>query len=96
MVAVAAFVLLASLVLALFIWRAREGRERAAELDETLARVGEAVSWRRAIVVGGPIVALVLVAALARNPSRWPLLLLALGVVVVAVAAAVLAARRDG
>jgi Na+/H+ antiporter NhaD/arsenite permease-like protein len=96
MVAVAAFVLLASLVLALFIWRAREGRERTAELDETLARVREGVSWRRVVVVGGPIVALVLVAALARNPSRWPLLLLALGVVVVAVAAAVLAARRDG
>jgi Na+/H+ antiporter NhaD/arsenite permease-like protein len=85
---------LGSVLLALLIWRAREGRERTSELDDALARVREEIDWRGPAIALAVIVALGLVAALARNPSRWPVLLLALAALAAAVAAIVLRTRR--
>ena len=96
---VAAAVLLACIVLTLVILRGRAGRrdephERDPELDEALERMRTLVR-RPGVVIGGAIViALLLIAALARNPSRWAVLLLALGVLATAVTAYVVAERR--
>jgi hypothetical protein len=50
----------------------------------------------RALIGGAAIVAVLLVAALARNPSRWALLLFALAVLGAAVAFALIKQRRSG
>jgi Na+/H+ antiporter NhaD/arsenite permease-like protein len=92
----AAFVLLACLAFAAVVWHRRAGRENTAELDEAIGRVREGVRelrWRRAVIPGAVVVALVLLATLARNPSRWALLLAALAALAGAVIAFVVAER---
>ncbi len=91
---IAAVLLLGCLGFALVVWHRREGRERTAELDELLTRVREEVQWRRAVIPLAVIAALVLLATLARNPSRWALLLAALAALAVGVTAFVVGERR--
>lgn len=96
----AAVVLLACIALTLLILRGRLGRrddrERDPELDEALERMRTLVRRPAVVIAGAAVVALVLIAALARNPSRWAVLLLALGVLAAGVAAYVVAERRRG
>jgi len=94
---VAALVLVACLAFAALIWHRREGRERTAELDEAVIRAREGLGelqWRRAVVPVAVLIALVLLATLARNPSRWALLLVALGALAAGVAVFVISERR--
>lgn len=97
---IAAVVLLACIALTLLILRGRLGRrddhERDPELDEALERMRTLVRRPAVVIAGAAVVALVLIAALARNPSRWAVLLLALGVLAAGVAAYVVAERRRG
>jgi Na+/H+ antiporter NhaD/arsenite permease-like protein len=97
-VVIVATVLLAACVsLALLIWRGRRGpRERDPELEEALERLREQVRGPRAMIAAAAVVAVLLVAALARNPSRWALLLFALAVLGAAVALALIKRRRSG
>jgi len=94
---IAAALLLACIAFATLIWHRRQGRENTAELDEAIGRVREGMrelQWRRAVIPLAVIAALVLLATLARNPSRWGLLLVALGVLAAGVAAFVISERR--
>lgn len=95
-----AAVLLGCLLLTWLILRGRRDREREyerpAEVDEALVRMREWVRRPRVVVAGAIVVALVLIAALARNPSRWAVLLAALGLLAAATAAYVVARRRRG
>ncbi|MBW3606939.1 MAG: hypothetical protein KY463_01060 [Actinobacteria bacterium] len=94
---IAAAVLIACVAFAAVIWHRRQGRERTADFDEALGRVREElqeVQWRRAVIPGAIVVALVLLATLARNPSRWALLLVALGALAAGVIAFVVSERR--
>ena len=94
---VAALVLVACLAFAALIWHRREGRERTAELDEAVIRAREGLGelqWRRAVIPVAVLIALVLLATLARNPSRWALLLVALGALAAGVAVFVISERR--
>jgi 4-hydroxybenzoate polyprenyltransferase len=100
-VIVAAVLLVGCVSLALLIWRGRRGpQERDPELDEALERFREqlrgTLRGRGALIGGAAIVAVLLVAALARNPSRWALLLLALAVLGAAVTFALVKRRRSG
>jgi len=94
---IAAVLLLACLAFAAVLWHRRQGRENTSELDEALAQarkgLGE-LQWRRAVVPGAVVVALLLLATLARNPSRWALLLSALAALAAGVAAYVVSERR--
>ncbi|HWC27135.1 MAG TPA: hypothetical protein VG474_11180, partial [Solirubrobacteraceae bacterium] len=82
MVVVAAVVLIGCLWLALLIARRQQRpveRERDPELDEALERMRTSLR-RPAVLIGAAgVAALLLIATLVRNPSRWALLLLALG-----------------
>jgi cobalamin synthase len=91
---IAAALLLACLAFAAVLWHRREGRERTAELDEMLTRVREEVQWRRAVVPAAVLAALILLVTLARNPSRWALLLAALAAIAAGVALFVVSERR--
>ena len=94
---IAAAVLLACAAFAAVVWHRRQGRENTAEFDEALSRVREGlheVQWRRAVVPAAVVIALVLLATLARNPSRWALLLVALGALAAGVIAFVVSERR--
>jgi hypothetical protein len=94
---IAAALLLACLAFAAVLWHRRQGRENTAELDEALTGVRERLrelQWRRAVIPGAVIVALILLATLARNPSRWALLLSALAALTGAVIAFVIGERR--
>ena len=73
--------------------RERE-REREPEVEEALARVRELVRRPRVVIGGASIVALGIIAALARNPGRWAVMLLALAVLAAATTAYVVADRR--
>jgi Na+/H+ antiporter NhaD/arsenite permease-like protein len=97
-VVIVATVLLAGCVsLALLIWRGRRGpRERDPELEEALERLREQVRAPRAMIAAAAVVAVLLVAAFARNPSRWALLLFALAVLGAAIALALIKRRRSG
>ena len=53
------------------------------------------LEWKRAVLPGAVIAALVLLATLARNPSRWALLLVALAALAAGVAAFVVRERRS-
>jgi Na+/H+ antiporter NhaD/arsenite permease-like protein len=96
---VAAIVLLGCIALTTMILRGRQGRreieyERPEELEEALERLRE---WRRrpAVVIAGAVLfGLVLIGVMARNPSRWPVLLLALGVLAAGVTALLVLQRR--
>ena len=93
----AAVVLLACLAFTAVVWHRRQDREDTAELDEAIGRVRDGVRelrWRRAVIPGAVIVALVLLGTLARNPSRWALLLAALAALAGAVIAFVVGERR--
>ena len=94
---VAAVVLLSCLAFAAVLWHRRQGRENTAELDEAIGRAREGlreVHWRRAVIPAAVVVALVLLATLARNPSRWALLLVALAALAAGVIAFVVSERR--
>ena len=94
---VAAALLLACIAFAALVWHRRQGRENTAELDDAIGRVREGMrklQWRRAVIPLAGIAALVLLATLARNPSRWGLLLVALGALAVGVIAFVVTERR--
>ena len=94
---VAAVVLMGCLGFALVVWHRRQGRENTAELDEAVGRVREGLGelqWRQAVIPVAVIAALVLLATLARNPSRWALLLVALGALAAGVAVFVISERR--
>jgi Na+/H+ antiporter NhaD/arsenite permease-like protein len=97
-VVIVATVLLAGCMsLALLIWRGRRGpRERDPELEEALERLREQVRAPRAMIAAAAVVAVLLVAAFARNPSRWALLLFALAVLGAAIALALIKRRRSG
>ncbi len=90
----AAVLLLGCLAFALVVWHRREGRENTAELDEMLTRVRQEVQWRRAVIPLAVIAALVLLFTLARNPSRWAVLLVGLGAIAAGVTAFVVSERR--
>ncbi len=94
----AAIVLIGCAILAARIWHRRQGRDNTAELDEAVARIRESVReelpWRRAVLPAAAIVALLLLATLARIPSRWPVLLLALGALAAGVTLFVVRERR--
>ena len=94
---IAAALLVACLAFAAVLWHRRQGRENTAELDEALTQAREGlhqVQWRRAVIPLAVVVAIGLIATLARNPSRWALLLVALGALAAAVAAFVVSERR--
>ena len=96
---IAALVLVACLVLTWLILRARRGRQEREyeppfEVEEVVERVRGWVRRPSTVVAAAVVVALVLIAALARNPSRWAVMLLALGVLAAATASYVVAARR--
>ncbi len=90
----AAVLLLGCLAFALVVWHRREGRENTAELDEMLTRVRQEVQWRRAVIPLAVIAALVLLFTLARNPSRWAVLLVGLGAIAAGVTAFVVSERH--
>ena len=94
---IAAVLLLACVAFAALLWHRRQGRENTAELDEALTQAREGLSelqWRRAVIPLAVVAALGLIATLARNPSRWALLLVALGVLAAGVAVFVVSERR--
>jgi Na+/H+ antiporter NhaD/arsenite permease-like protein len=95
----AAIVVIGCTVLAVRIWHRRQGRENTAELDEAVTRVREELreklEYKRAVLPGAVILALVLLATLARNPSRWALLLVALAALAAGTTAFVVRERRS-
>ncbi len=96
---VAAVVLAGCIALMLLILRGRQGRreveyERDPELEEALERMRELVRRPAVVISAAVIVALGLIAVLARNPSRWAVLLLALAVLVAGVTGFLVAQRR--
>jgi hypothetical protein len=96
---IAAVVLAGCIALTLLILRGRTGRrevesERDPELDEALERMREWVRRPPVVIAGATVVALGLIFALARNPSRWAVLLLALAVLVAGVTGYLVVQRR--
>jgi hypothetical protein len=94
---IAAAVLLACIAFAAVIWHRRQDRENTAELDEAVGRLREGMrelQWRRTVIPLAVLAALVLLATLARNPSRWALLLVALAALAAGVVAFVVSERR--
>jgi len=96
---IAAVVLAGCIGLTLLILRGRQTRreveyERDPELDETLERMREWVRRPPVVIAAATIVALGLMFALARNPSRWAVLLLALAVLVAGVTGYLVVQRR--
>jgi hypothetical protein len=94
---VAAALVIGCIALTLVIARGRRGRVERPELDpeigEALERMRASLRRPRVVVAGAALVALLLIAALARNPGRWALMLLALAVLGAATTAYVLRSR---
>ena len=96
---IAALVLLGCIALTIVILRGRQGRreteyERPEELEQALERFR---AWRRrpaVVITAAVLLGLVLIAVMARNPSRWPVLLLALAVLGAGVTAMLVTQRR--
>lgn len=83
MIVFAAALVIGCSLLALRIVQRRQGRERTAEFEEALERLRAQVPRRRVLAVGAAIGLVLALGIVARNPSRWPVLLLlmvALGV----------------
>lgn len=96
---VAAVVLLACIALTVLILRGRQGRrevehERDPELEEALERMRAWVRRPAVVVAGATVLGLGLVGTLARNPTRWPVLLLALAVLAAATTGFLVTQRR--
>jgi Na+/H+ antiporter NhaD/arsenite permease-like protein len=96
---VAAIVLLGCIALMLLILRGRQGRseveyERDPEFEEALERMRAWIRRPAVVIAGAVIVGLGLIATMARDPSRWAVLLLALAVLAAAVAGVLVAQRR--
>ncbi len=96
---IAAVVLLGCIALTLLILRGRVPRvevehERDPEVEEALERMRVWIRRPAVVIAGAVIVGLGLVAAMARNPSRWAVLLLALAVLGVAVTSYLVMQRR--
>ena len=90
-------VLIGCAYLAYRISRAKQGnreRELDPEVEEALERIRAGVRRPRFVIAVASIVALALIGALVRNPSRWALLLLALAVLCAGVGAYVIRERR--
>lgn len=86
---VAAIVVLGCIALTVLILRGRQGRreeeyERDPELEEAVERIRAWVRRPAVVIAAATILGLGLVATLARNPSRWAVLLLALAVLAAA------------
>lgn len=97
---IAAIVVFGCVLLALLIWRGRLGRQEPVELDETFD-LDDLRAWLRGrllalrtLVAGATLVAVVLAAAVARNPAGWPAALGVLVVLVLLVIAVAAASRR--
>lgn len=98
-VIVGVVVLIACGLFARYLWIKREGRpERDAEIEEALEQMREQLRERlrqpRTVVIGASVLAVLLIATMARVPSRWPLLLLALAAIAVGVAVFLYKHRR--
>ena len=96
---IAAVVLLGCIALTLLILRGRMGRigvehERDPEVEEALERMRVWIRRPAVVIAGAVIVGLGLVAAMARSPSRWAVMLLALAVLGVAVTGYLVTQRR--
>ena len=96
---VAAIVLLGCIALTWLILRRRQGRsevepERDPELEEALERMRAWIRRPGVVIAGAAIVGLGLIVAMARNPSRWAVLLLALTVLAAGVAGYLVMQRR--
>ncbi len=98
---IAAVVLLGCLALTLLILRGRQGRqgveherERDPEVEEALERMREWVRRPAVVVAAASVVGLGLIAAMARSPSRWAVMLLALAVLAAGVTGFLVAQRR--
>jgi len=96
---IAAVVLLGCIALTLLILRGRMGRiavehERDPEVEEALERMRVWIRRPAVVIAGAVIVGLGMVAAMARNPSRWAVMLLALAVLGVAVTGYLVTQRR--
>jgi hypothetical protein len=96
---IAAVVLVACIGLTLLILRGRQSKpeveyERSPEIDEAVERIREWARRPAVVIAGAAVVALGLIFTLARNPSRWAVLLLALAVLVAGVAGYLVVARR--
>lgn len=95
---VAAVVLLGCIALTLLILRGRAGQrevpERDPDLDEALDRMRAWLRRPAPVIAAATIVGLGLIAAMARNPSRWAVLLLALGVLVAGATGLIVVQRR--
>ncbi len=96
---IAAVVLLGCIALTLLILRGRVPRaereyERDPEIEEALERMRAWVRRPAVVISGAVIIGLGLIFAMARNPSRWAVLLLALAVLAVAVTGHLVMQRR--
>ena len=96
---VAAVVLLGCIALTVLILRGRQGGreaeyERDPELEEALERMRAWVRRPAVVITGATVLGLGLVATLARNPSRWPVMLLALAVLAAATTGFLVTQRR--
>ncbi|HUR86004.1 MAG TPA: hypothetical protein VMY78_11720 [Solirubrobacteraceae bacterium] len=96
MIALAALIVLSGCaLLAHRILRAQHGRrERDPDVEEALEQIRVALRRPAVVIAAASVFALVLVAVLVRNPSRWPVLLLALAVLFSGVVMYVVAERR--
>lgn len=96
---IAAVVLLGCIALTLLILRGRVPRaereyERDPEVEEALERMREWIRRPAVVIAGAVIVGLGVVAVMARNPSRWAVMLLALAVLAVVVTGYLVRQRR--
>lgn len=96
---IAAVVLLSCVVLTALILRGRVPRserdyERDPEVEEALERMREWIRRPAVVTAGAAIVAIGLIATLARNPSRWAVLLVALAALAAAVTGYLVVQRR--
>ncbi len=94
---VALLVLGGCALLAHRILRAQQGgreRERDPDVEEALEQIRVALRRPAVVIAAALVFALALVAVLIRNPSRWPVLLLALAVLFTGVVMYVVAERR--
>lgn len=90
MIVFAAALVIGCSLLVLRIVQRRQGRERTAEFEEALERLRAQVPRRRVLAVGAAIGLVLALGIVARNPSRWPVLLLLL----VALGVGLVLARR--
>ncbi len=94
MVIIAGLLLIGCVLLALSILGRRQRWERPQEIDDAIQGLRDWLRRPSAVLAAAAIVALALIVALARNPGRWALLLLALAALAAGTAVLVAIARR--